>query len=139
MIYSSIFSHGTAGCWKGTPEPCQHLHAAPPQRRPVFHVHAQTRGKHTITISLYYRKSFEKEKKDKCCAAAPEIHFIRVPILLKPIAYSCNSVQDANCGVKSCWTCAVHALLTEIESFLTITARKERGKGDKCNAAAPKI
>lgn len=33
----------------------------------------------------------------------------------------------------------MHALLTEIESFLTITATKEREKGDKCNAAAPKI
>lgn len=71
-----------------------------------------------------------------CCTGNP---FYRVPILLKPIAYSCNSVQDANCGVQSCWACAVHALLTEIESFLTITARKEREKGDKCNAAAPKI
>jgi len=56
VIYASIFSHGTAGCWKGTPEPCQHLHAAPPQRRPVFHVRAQTRGKHTITISAYCRR-----------------------------------------------------------------------------------
>lgn len=51
-----------------------------------------------------------------CCTGNP---FHRVPILLKPIAYSCNSVQDANCGVQSCWACAVHALLTEIELHAT--------------------
>ena len=33
----------------------------------------------------------------------------RVPILLKPIAYSFKSVQNTNCGVQSCGTCAVHA------------------------------
>lgn len=64
-----------------------------------------------------------------CCCIGKSLY--RVYILLKPIAYRCNLVQDTNCGVQSCGTCAVHAaLLIEKESFVTITARREE-KGER--------
>ena len=51
----------------------------------------------------------------------------KVCILLKPIAYSCNLVQDTNCGVQPCGTCAVHALLIEKRALSSEERRKGRG------------
>ena len=51
----------------------------------------------------------------------------RICILLKPIAYSCNLVQDTNCGVQPCGTCAVHALLIEKRLYHHEERRKGRG------------
>ena len=66
-----------------------------------------------------------------CCCIGKSLY--RVYILLKPIAYRCNLVQDTNCGMQSCGTCAVHALLIEKESFVTITARREeKGREGVC-------
>lgn len=80
--------------------------------------------KHTITISMYNilyitGSHFKKEKRQMlcCCTGNP---FHTVPILLKPIAHSCDSVLDANCGV----VCVLYKLQLLFLRFYRVILKK---------------
>lgn len=56
-----------------------------------------------------------------CCTGNP---FHRAPILLKPIACSCDSVLDANCGV----VCVLYKLQLLFLRFYRVILKKWRGQ-----------
>ena len=71
-------------------------------------------------VSVYITGShFKKEKRQMlcCCTGNP---FHRAPILLKPIAHSCDSVLDANCGV----VCVLYKLQLLFLRFYRVILKK---------------